>query len=94
MSGWRRVFVKDNNDSGHWREISIVELRKGNTFIMFEPSGQPVLYKKEAVMIATSSVYLDEESKMFMVESVTEKEYPNWRLNRDKDETIKRKSIQ
>lgn len=72
MSEWKKVFKLKND--GHWREVSAVDLREGDIFIMYESNGEPVRFADgEAVGLAVTDAYLDEDRR-FKVNAVSVKE--------------------
>jgi hypothetical protein len=75
MEGWRRVFKQKL--SGGWKEINIADIQTGDVLTFWEPNGDPVLYKGELIVKATSDTFLDVEKKDFMVEIMTLKRQVN-----------------
>jgi hypothetical protein len=73
MEGWRRVFKK--TPLGHWQEVNIADIRQGDVLTFWEPNGDPVLYKGELLVKATSDTFLDVEERDFKVEIMTLKEW-------------------
>lgn len=62
----RKVEIKDNDE---WKEISFSELKKGDTFKMFESDGTPVkdLYNRTE-FLATTNAYMSDEVKQYTIE--------------------------
>jgi hypothetical protein len=69
--------LAQNGDSGKplWEHAEIVDLRKGDIFTMVQPNGELVEYKKEVVLYAMSDTFLNEDTKDFMVEMTSLKEW-------------------
>lgn len=60
MSDVRRTEILTKTQQ--WKSIPFEQLRKGDTFRMFEPTGEPVLDKsKNNIFIAHSDPYLTKE---------------------------------
>lgn len=60
MSDVRRTEILTKTQQ--WKEIPFEQLRKGDTFRMFEPTGEPVLDEnKNNIFYANSDPYLTEE---------------------------------
>jgi hypothetical protein len=69
--GWRRIF---KTSGSNWRETSMVDLRKGDIFVMYEPDGTPVEQKGEHKMYALSNAYYNEETRTFVIDMCSVKE--------------------
>lgn len=46
---------------GEWREIPFMELKRGDTFRLFEPTGEIVAAGKYTEFVADTDAYLNEE---------------------------------
>jgi hypothetical protein len=66
MSKLRKVEIKNNNI---WEEINFSELKKGDTFRMFEPDGEPVKdLNNKTEFLATSDTYMSEKLQQYTIE--------------------------
>ncbi|PEZ47058.1 hypothetical protein CN367_11880 [Priestia megaterium] len=58
-----------------WKRVEMVDLRKGDTFVMVNPDGTLVEYKGEIILYAMSNAFLDEQLKSFVVDMTSLKEW-------------------
>lgn len=66
MSKLRKVEIKNNEE---WKEIEFSELKKGETFRMFEPDGEPVKdLNNRTEFLATSDTYMSEELQQYTID--------------------------
>lgn len=70
MDDLRRIEIKNNN--GTWNKIEFSEMKKGDIFRMFEPTGEQVIDlnhgNTRTEFLAISDVYIDKQTNQPMID--------------------------
>lgn len=63
---YRKIEIYKDN---HWQEIDFHNLKTGDKFRMFEPSGEPVVGNKNDIeFVATSDTFWDEKLQQYAID--------------------------
>jgi hypothetical protein len=76
----RTVQVKRDSE---WVQVRLCDISEGDTIRMFEPDGEPVLYKSEQELYAQTLPYLNEETGRWEIRVCTLKEQKEWEASND-----------
>jgi len=60
--------------NGKWINIVFEDIKKGDIYRMFEPTGEPVIYEGKQTLYALSDMYLHEKLKKVVVDTDAYKE--------------------